>query len=99
LKKYRRMKKLLLIIPLLVLSCKKEQPTPEPKTDPIVEDCTCGVVTKVEFYIGQGYTNTFYWMRNDCTNNNSQVNIDEYKLDNPTHDVKEGDYICIGKTW
>lgn len=92
------MRKMLFLIPVLFLSCKKDAPVPNEPT-PTEQDCTCGAVTKVEFYIGQGYTNTFYWMRNDCTNNNSQVNIDMYKLDNPNHNVQEGDYICIGKTW
>jgi len=86
------MRKLLAValITITLFSCKKEQAAPAPT--PAV-DCNCGVVTQI--YLDTNPPAKFRkFMRNDCSNNNSEVIIPSTFFS-----VKVGDKLCIGYSW
>lgn len=80
----------LLIISLFLLSCEKEQVvTPEPELT-----CNCGILTDYHYNINGSWS---YKARNECSNNNAWVNINEYIQNGGTANI--GDYVCAENPW
>ena len=80
----------LLIISLFLLSCEKEQVvTPEPEPT-----CNCGILTEYQYNINGTWS---YKARNECSNNNAWVNINEYIQSGGTANI--GDYVCAQNPW
>jgi hypothetical protein len=80
----------LLIISLFLLSCEKEQVvTPEPEPT-----CNCGILTDYQYNINGTWS---YKARNECSNNNAWVNINEHIQSGGTANI--GDYVCAQNPW
>jgi hypothetical protein len=89
------MKKLTLIAALFMASCQSEDIQP-PAPQPTV-DCKCGIVTAKEFWAVANNAHYKYKVRNNCSNNNIYVNLDQWIQEGNT--AHEGDYVCAQYEW
>ena len=63
------MKKILLVLAVLIISCEKENVQPKTETPTTVEDCNCDrVVSSNKFNLPNGGSFGNYSTVNDCTN-------------------------------
>lgn len=86
-------KEIVIISALFLFSCQKENVTPEPEPDP-EPSCNCGILTDYQYNINGTWS---YKARNECSNNNAWVNINEYIQNGGTADI--GDYVCAQNPW
>ena len=88
------MKRLILLSALFLLSCEKENVTPNPFEG---DDCKCGIITDVVFYAQPNNAHYKFKVRNNCSNNNTYVNLSSWINSGGSTDV--GDYVCADNEW